>query len=109
MKIADEMNCRDKDVAPLDMLVEAQEIIDKLAEKYSMLATNTDVQHIYALIDGATFKLQTIKEKIKTPVFAEETKEGPTPGSDLNEETVKDEPLTASELIKGIFGFLTAD
>ena len=106
MKVNPKFSCRESNIEPVDLLAEAIEIVDALSKKYSMLATNVDVQHIYALLDGAHYKLESM------PVA--EKSEGKTTRL-VDGEPVEDEPaapsgpVTATDIAKGVFDFLTRD
>ena len=102
--IPNEMCQRNSDKGPLDLLREARETVDKLADKYGMLASNQSVQEIYALIDGAIFKLENIKEPIRKIVD-----EGPKPSSTGYDPSTDDRPLDGIGIAKAVWEMFTKE
>lgn len=102
-----EMNTRESPLAALDLLMAAESQITALSKKYSMLASSKEVQQIYALLDGAIYKLSTIKEKLENGEIVDSIPEDAKSTEPSSPED--DKPLTGGDILKAVFGYLTSD
>lgn len=96
--IPDAMDQRESKLSPLELLKLARLGIDDLAVKYPMIGGVSDVTEIYAKLDGAIYKLENVKQKVE---------EGSAGAPSDTEES--DEPMSASQVGKLIWGLLTKE